>query len=80
MSVFQEGAVPRLKIQFQDPIRADRDFKTAPDIPQRRNPFKPKQIRCQFHMSRILGEVEDAGNGPFAFNPGATVQLRRVEG
>lgn len=28
----------------------------------------------------VVGEIEDAGNGPFAFNPGATVQLRRVEG
>lgn len=31
-------------------------------------------------LFEVIGEVEDAGNGPFAFNPGATVQLRRVEG
>ena len=28
----------------------------------------------------VVGEVEDAGNGPFGFDPGATVQLRRIEG
>lgn len=28
----------------------------------------------------VVGEFEDAGNGPFVFDPGGTVQLRRVEG
>lgn len=28
----------------------------------------------------VVGEFEDAGNGPFGFDPGGTVQLRRVEG
>lgn len=28
----------------------------------------------------VIGEVEDAGNGPFGFDPGARVKLRRVEG
>lgn len=28
----------------------------------------------------VVGEFEDASNGPFGFDPGGTVQLRRVEG
>lgn len=28
----------------------------------------------------VVGEIESASNGPFNFNPGATVQLRRVDG
>ena len=28
----------------------------------------------------VIGEIESASHGPFGFDPGATVQLRRVEG
>lgn len=28
----------------------------------------------------VIGEIEDAGNGPFGFDPGSRIKLRRVEG
>ena len=38
------------------------------------------KVVLQDREYEVVGEVEDAGNGPFGFDPGATVQLRRVEG
>lgn len=38
------------------------------------------RVVLQDREYEVVGEVEDAGNGPFGFNPGATVQLRRTEG
>lgn len=38
------------------------------------------RVELNGHTYEVVGEFEDAGNGPFRFNPGGTVQLRRVEG
>ena len=38
------------------------------------------RVDLEGRVYEVIGESEDAGNGPFSFNPGATVQLRRVEG
>lgn len=38
------------------------------------------RVIVQGRRYEVVGEIEDAGNGPFAFNPGARFNLRRVEG